>query len=127
MKKILVMGLVAIMIMSLTACGGKNTKEDNSDNSTAATSDSICPASKHGNHNWMRATCQEPSKCEECDAYKNDELGDHYWDDATCKRPAKCIYCGIYIDDKLGTHEFLSDGECLHCGIKYEDYVNLKE
>ncbi|MBR6533148.1 MAG: hypothetical protein IKT44_01810 [Clostridia bacterium] len=123
MKKLLALGLLLTLPFSFSACGGNTVNNEQS----KTTNTSNCPASQYGNHDWNRATCQEPQKCEECNAYKNDELGTHYWSDATCQRPSKCADCGTYKDDKLGTHNFLSDGECVHCGIKYEDYINSKE
>ena len=52
-----------------------NTVED-TDNETEK---DICPANEYGNHNWEPATCQLPSKCIECGAYKDSKLGNHRW------------------------------------------------
>lgn len=121
MKKLLALVLTVVIMMTFAAC---NTA-DTSTNSAADTS--ICPANQYGIHDWEPATCRQPSKCNDCNAYRNDEFGTHYWSDATCEQPSNCRYCGTYQNDKLGNHNFLSTGSCLYCGIKYEDYITSKE
>ena len=68
------------------------------------TSADYCPASDYGNHDWSRATCQEPSYCYDCNAEKDGQLGNHNWD----------------VDDD-GTRY------CWDCGLPYDDYTSLEE
>lgn len=76
--------------------------EVNTKNETVI-SDSLdkCPASEYGNHDWSRATCQEPSYCYDCNKEKNDKLGNHNWN-----------------SDEDGNRY------CWDCGLPYDDFVD---
>ena len=95
--------LIAVIVMHFIPLSINDTTNNNdnlNDNSNSHSNNvtSTCPASEYGNHNWSRATCQEPSYCYDCNAEKDGKLGNHYWD-----------------VDELGNRY------CWDCGIPYSD------
>ena len=44
-------------------------------------------------HDWEKATCEEPKTCSECGETKGKAKG-HEWVDATCEEPKTCAECG---------------------------------
>ena len=44
-------------------------------------------------HDWEKATCEEPKTCSECGETKGKAKG-HEWVDATCEEPKTCSECG---------------------------------
>lgn len=44
-------------------------------------------------HDWEKATCEEPKTCSECGETKGKAKG-HEWVDATCEEPKTCSVCG---------------------------------
>ena len=120
MKKLLCLLLVMIISISLVACDtGNDSKTEKESEPKANETLEKCPENKNGIHDWDEATCEEPAKCDECGAYKDDKLGNHSWEPANCTQPATCYHCGECKDDKLGSHEWWENEndirECYHC------------
>ena len=69
MKKRLILILLAVLcVVMLAACG-------------------------ECEHDWEKATCEEPKTCSECGETKGEAKG-HDWVDATCEEPKTCSKCG---------------------------------
>lgn len=70
-------------------------------------------------HVWTKATCTEPTTCEECGETEGEPLG-HTWAEATCTEPKTCSVCGETEGEALGhdwidaTHE--TPKTCARCG-----------
>lgn len=52
-------------------------------------------------HDWVDATCEEPKTCSECGETEGEPLG-HDWQDATCEEPRTCTECGETEGEPLG-------------------------
>ena len=94
-------------------------------------------------HDWEKATCEEPKTCSECGETKGEAKG-HDWVDATCEEPKTCANCGETEGEADG-HDWVdatydapktcsecgeTEGEPLerptsggNLGITYENYV----
>jgi len=51
-------------------------------------------------HMWIEATCEEPMRCQKCNATEGEPLG-HTWVDATDTAPKTCSVCGKTEGDPL--------------------------
>lgn len=89
MKKFLCLLLALSMILSLTACG-------------------------ECDHEWEKATCEEPRTCSKCGEEKGEPKDEHDWEDEDGEMV--CSWCGEECD-----HEF-EDGECQVCGMEDPDF-----
>ena len=81
-----------------------STDSDDDSNSLTSAANAPCPAHEYGNHDWRRATCNEPAQCYNCDAYKDDVLGQHQFhtnNDGLCD----CDYCGMLYDVYMNSIE----------------------
>lgn len=146
MKKLLAILLVFVMLVSLCACGKKesadgtadnNTTSDNTENSNTqgsgdVTDESTGDTSGDNNednsdstpactHEWKDATCTAPKTCTKCSATEGSAAG-HSWKDATCQAPKTCTKCNATEGGK-GSHTFTAD--CTVCGQYNEGYVEL--
>lgn len=61
-------------------------------------------------HDWLPATCENPSICAKCGETAGEALG-HVWLEATCAEPKTCSICGKTSGDALG-HNWV-DATCL--------------
>lgn len=87
MKKLLALLLVMAMALSLAACG-------------------------ECDHEWEKATCEEPKTCSECGETKGEPLG-HDWEEVDGEMV--CAEC-----DEVCDHKF-KDGECKYCGMAEDE------
>ena len=66
-------------------------------------------------HEWQRATCQEPRTCNRCGETEG-KIRSHEWASTDCRAPEGCIVCGTLEGIEL-THEWQKDCKiCIHCG-----------
>lgn len=91
MKKILCLLLVCAMLLGLTACG-------------------------ECDHDWEKATCEEPRTCSKCGETKGEPEDEHDWEEDDGEMV--CSWCGEECD-----HEF-EDGECQICGMEDPDFIS---
>lgn len=73
-------------------------------------------------HEWVDATCIEPTTCSKCGATDGKALG-HKWEDATCTEPKTCTKCGEVTGEANGhtssgwTFSYYGDTEAEICSI----------
>lgn len=70
-------------------------------------------------HDWEKATCEEPKTCSECGETKGKAKG-HKWVDATCEEPKTCSVCGETKGEAL-EHDWMDatceePKTCANCG-----------
>lgn len=70
-------------------------------------------------HEWLPATCTEPSKCSNCEEIQGEELG-HVWIDATCLEARICSTCNL-VDGEPNGHQWAeatcnTPKTCVVCG-----------
>lgn len=113
MKKTLFLLIVAItLLISMTSCDTISgiIGKDNSDTDVVACS-----------HEWVEATCQDPSTCTKCGETKGGISG-HKYSEATCEAAPACLTCGIWYGRPLG-HDFAAANcevgkVCRICGVE---------
>ena len=101
MKKIYSLLVIVVMLFSLCACGNDSNQKTNKETEQPSNGTlEKCPEDKNGIHDWDAATCAEPAKCDNCNIYKDDKLSNrHLWEEG------QCLECGMLYDD------FISDGD----------------
>lgn len=70
-------------------------------------------------HDWEKATCEEPKTCSECGETRGKAKG-HEWVDATCEEPKTCSVCGETKGEAL-EHDWMDatceePKTCANCG-----------
>ncbi len=118
-KRILLMVLAVLCVLTLAAC-----QCDHDWEKATCEDPKICEKcgeekGKPLGHDWLDATCEDPKTCENCGETKGKALG-HDWLDATCEDPKTCENCGETKGEALG-HEWLDatyddPQTCENCG-----------
>ena len=127
MKKLLTLLLVAVFLLSLTACKKTPTSEASSEptdtivsndnetvsetvesETTSGTTESSDKNESH-THSFAAATCIAPKTCTVCKVTEGSALG-HKFSDATCTAPKSCTVCQATEGSALG-HNF-SEATC---------------
>lgn len=93
-KRFLTLLLAVLCVILLTACGECDHDWEKATCEEPKTC-SECGETKGKalGHTWVEATCEEPKTCSECGKTKGEAL-DHDWMDATCEEPKTCYACG---------------------------------
>lgn len=85
MKKIICTILAAVLLLCMTACGGKEV--------TPTEPSESLPACQVSGHSWVDATCEVAKTCSVCGEAEGEALG-HSWLDANYQAPKSCTVCG---------------------------------
>ena len=90
MKKLTLILLSVLMIVTLAACGDKC--EHTYDNACDATCNECGETREVSAHQWNDATCTTLKTCTVCGTTKGEMLP-HNWEDATCITAKTCKTC----------------------------------
>ena len=82
MKKLTLILLSVLMIVTLAACGSKKCEQHVYDD-CADTECNVCGETRDSMHSWKDATCTTLKTCTVCQATEGEMLP-HNWEDATC-------------------------------------------
>ena len=95
MKKRLMLVLLAVLcVVMLAACGEcEHDWEKATCEEPKTCSECGETKGKAKGHEWVDATCEEPKTCSECGETEGEAL-EHDWQDATCEEPKTCANCG---------------------------------
>lgn len=121
MKKRLVLIVLAVLcVVMLAACGECDHDWEKATCEEPKTC-SECGETKGKakGHDWVDATCEEPKTCSECGETEG-EPAEHVWTDATCEDPSYCENCYHPNTDALG-HDWVDatyddPKTCARCG-----------
>ena len=109
MKKLTLILLSVLMIVTLAACGNKC--EHTYDNACDATCKTCGETREVSAHQWNDATCTTLKTCTVCQATEGEMLP-HNWEDATCITAKTCKTCGTTEGEPLGHKPAEDDGDC---------------
>ena len=121
MKKLTLILLSVLMIVTLAACGSKKCEQHVYDD-CADTECNVCGETRDSMHSWKDATCTTLKTCTVCQATEGEMLP-HNWEDATCITAKTCKTCGTTEGEPLG-HEWTTpdvdlcevQSTCSRCG-----------
>lgn len=119
-KRFLLTALAIVCTLLLTACGKceHNWKKATCENPKTCR---LCGETQGSvkDHAWVDATCTEPKTCETCGKSTGSAAG-HHWTDATCEEPMTCTICGETNGDSIGhwweSATFDAPKTCRNCG-----------
>ena len=117
MKKLTLIILSILMIVTLAACGNKC--DHAYDNECDATCNECGEAREVDAHDWNAADCDTPKTCKTCGKTEGEPLS-HEWNAADCITPKTCKVCKITDGKALGHTPEADDGDCataLNCGV----------
>jgi len=102
MKKMMIVLLTVICLLTLSACGCKHEIWNEADCVTPKTC-AECGEIEGAplGHSWLAATCETAKTCENCGELSGDPLG-HSWQEATCTDPKTCTACLLTEGEALG-------------------------
>ena len=109
MKKLTLILLSVLMIVTLAACGNKC--EHTYDNACDATCNDCGETREVSAHQWNDATCTTLKTCTICQATEGEMLP-HNWEAATCITAKTCKTCGATEGEPLGHKPAEDDGDC---------------
>ncbi len=120
MKKLTLILLSVLMIVTLATCGNKC--EHTYDNACDATCNECGETREVSAHQWNDATCTTLKTCTVCGTTEGEMLP-HNWEDATCITAKTCKTCGATDGSALG-HEWTTpdvdlcevQSTCSRCG-----------
>lgn len=94
--------LIALCILTLSACGCKHETWNDADCVTPKTC-AECGETEGAplGHSWLAATCETAKTCEVCGEVDGEALG-HSWVEATCTDPKTCTTCALTDGEALG-------------------------
>lgn len=122
MKKRLMLVLLAVLCVALLAACGECEHDWEKATCEEPKTCSECGETKGEakGHDWVDATCEEPKTCSECGETKGEALG-HDWIDATCEEPKTCANCGETEGEADG-HDWVdatydAPKTCSECGL----------
>ena len=126
MKKLTLILLSVLMIVTLAACGSKKCEQHAYDD-CADTECNVCGETRDSMHSWKDADCDTPKTCTVCGKTEGSALG-HDWQSATCTELEACKNCGAVRGDLL-EHSYTVTGYddhfhyqmCSVCGKLDED------
>lgn len=121
MKKLTLILLSVLMIVTLAACGSKKCEQHVYDD-CADTECNVCGETRDSMHSWKDADCLNPKTCTVCGKTEGSALG-HEWttpDVDLCEVQSTCSRCGATdAENKEHTPEN-DDNDCstaLNCGV----------
>ena len=109
MKKLTLILLSVLMIVTLAACGSEC--EHTYDNACDATCNECGETREVSAHQWKDATCTTLKTCTVCKATEGEMLP-HNWEDATCITAKTCKTCKTTEGEPLGHKPAEDDGNC---------------
>ena len=109
MKKLTLILLSVLMIVTLAACGDKC--EHTYDNACDATCNDCGETREVSAHQWNDATCTTLKTCTVCGTTEGEMLP-HNWEDATCITAKTCKTCGTTEGEPFGHKPAEDDGDC---------------
>ena len=109
MKKLTLILLSILMIVTLAACGDKC--EHTYDNACDAICNDCEETREVSAHQWKDATCTTLKTCTVCGTTEGEMLP-HNWEDATCITAKTCKTCGATEGETLGHTPAEDDGDC---------------
>ena len=126
MKKRITLILLAVLcIVMLAACGEcEHDWEKATCEEPKTCSECGETKGKAKGHEWVDATCEEPKTCSECGETEGEAL-EHDWQDATCEEPKTCAACGLTEGEAL-EHDWQdatydAPKTCAACGLTEGD------
>lgn len=116
MKKLLILTLTAVLVLSLAAC-----HKHESATPVSCLNDEVCVecgkimTEALGHEAGAEATCSAPQTCTRCGEVLTPQLAHTSAGAATCTSPEVCAVCGAQMSPAL-SHSIGSDGVCSVCG-----------
>ena len=121
MKKLTLILLSVLMIVTLAACGSKKCEQHVYDD-CADTECNVCGETRDSMHSWKDADCLNPKTCTVCGKTEGSALG-HEWttpDVDLCEVQSICSRCGATDGENKEHTPENDDNDCstaLNCGV----------
>ena len=121
MKKLTLILLSVLMIVTLAACGSKKCEQHVYDD-CADTECNVCGETRDSMHSWKDADCLNPKTCTVCGKTEGSALG-HEWttpDVDLCEVQSTCSRCGATDGENKEHTPENDDNDCstaLNCGV----------
>lgn len=121
MKKLTLILLSVLMIVTLAACGSKKCEQHVYDD-CADTECNVCGETRDSMHSWKDADCLNPKTCTVCGKTEGSALG-HEWttpDVDLCEVQSTCSRCGATDGENKEHTPENDDYDCstaLNCGV----------
>ncbi len=109
MKKLSLILISILLILTLAACGNKC--EHTYDNACDATCNECGETREVSAHDFAAADCDTPKTCKSCGLIEGEALG-HDWKAADCITAKTCTACGATEGAALGHTPADDDGDC---------------